>query len=132
MATTKRANFGRLLVLTAALVAAKYETPNPYVEVETEPEAQLTLAGARLSLAPVPASLVVDEDGPFPLPLTARRPLGSLIYEGEVSGMLATIADSDDFETGSLGPQWSTSSSAPSGRLQVTGGFGTAGTASRC
>jgi hypothetical protein len=33
----------------------------------------------------------------------------------------------DDFESGALGPQWTTSSSTPSGRIQVTGAFGTAG-----
>jgi hypothetical protein len=68
----------------------------------------------------------IDETGPFPLPLTAKAPLGSLIYDPTVSGTIASVADADDFESGSLGPQWATSSSTPQGRIQVTGAFGTA------
>jgi hypothetical protein len=68
----------------------------------------------------------IDEEGPFPLPLGADPPLGSLIYESSISGRIAAIADQDDFESGALGPRWSTSSSTAGGRIQVTGAFGTA------
>lgn len=36
------------------------------------------------------------------------------------------VIDSDNFESGALDGQWSTSSSDPGGRIQVTGAFGTA------
>jgi hypothetical protein len=36
------------------------------------------------------------------------------------------VGEEDDFESGDLGPQWTTLSSDPAGRIQVTGDFGTA------
>jgi hypothetical protein len=66
----------------------------------------------------------IDEEGPYPLPLLPKLPLGSLIYDPSVMGQIATFAAVDDFETGVLGPEWSTSSSALNGRIQVTNAFG--------
>lgn len=40
-------------------------------------------------------------------------------------GTYSTIVDSEDFESGSLGPQWTTYSSDARGRIQVTGAYGT-------
>ncbi len=84
------------------------------------------------SAAAAPRSAMVeigdfDAAEPFPVPLEPKLPLGSLVYDPEVSGSLVVVADADDFESGALGPQWSTSSSTVGGRIQVTGSFGTAG-----
>ncbi|MCA9121143.1 MAG: pre-peptidase C-terminal domain-containing protein [Planctomycetaceae bacterium] len=50
------------------------------------------------------------------------EPLGSLMFQADVSGEIgAPIAVfSDDFESGSLGPQWTTSSSTPYGRVGIS------------
>ena len=52
--------------------------------------------------------------------------LGSLVYEATGTGSLGSVVASDGFESGSLGPAWSTYSSSADGRIQVTGAFGTA------
>ncbi|MEM8678355.1 MAG: S8 family serine peptidase [Planctomycetota bacterium] len=65
-------------------------------------------------------------------------PLGSGLTEGgataerlAVVGRLpssdGTPVDGEDFETGALDSRWTTSSSNPLGRIQVTGNYGTAG-----
>ena len=125
-----------------ALVGAQGDcgraSPPPCAEVDCVPASHSPYAsspeptGARGASFPVVSQSLtietgdIDETGPFPLPLTAKTPLGSLIYDPTVSGTIASVADADDFESGSLGPQWATSSSTPQGRIQVTGAFGTA------
>lgn len=55
------------------------------------------------------------------------EPLGSLIFERGYTGGLAQTNEifSDDFESGVLGPEWSTSSSTPNGRVIVSNVLGT-------
>ena len=88
--------------------------------------AGILTAAARFSVASGPvAPAAIEEDGdidpavPFPVPLDAKLPLGSLIYDPAVSGTLAAIVDADDFESGALGPRWSTASSTASATFWV-------------
>lgn len=49
------------------------------------------------------------------------EPLGALVFQQEFAGSLMQTIDvfSDDFESGTLGPEWSTFSSTPNGRIAV-------------
>jgi len=53
-------------------------------------------------------------------------PLGSLIFQADVAGEIGAPVSvfSDDFESGALGPQWTTSSSTPDGRVVVSNTLG--------
>ncbi|QDU23851.1 RHS repeat domain-containing protein [Urbifossiella limnaea] len=52
--------------------------------------------------------------------------LGSLVYEASGTGFVGTTVAADGFESGDLGPAWSTYSSDAQGRVRVTGSSGTA------
>lgn len=54
-------------------------------------------------------------------------PLGSLMFQSDISGEVGAPVSffSDSFESGSLGPQWTTASSTPYGRVGVTNLRGT-------
>ena len=55
------------------------------------------------------------------------EPLGSLIFQADVAGGIGAPVSvfSDDFESGSLGPEWTTNSSTPNGRVGVSNLLGT-------
>ena len=93
--------------------------------------------------ATVPAGAVLDRYGfgnaayagtyqldygtvPYPVPLTPVDPAGSLIYDPSRSGTIGRIGAADGFESGVLGPAFTTYSSTPDGRIQVTDGYVTA------
>ena len=87
---------------------------------------------SRHSRRPKPARLRLNalEDRTVPAgsigPFQAVSHSGSLVYEATGGGSLGLVVASDGFESGALGSAWSTYSSSATGRIQVSGAFGTA------
>ncbi len=105
---------GSVLTLVSLVTAQK---PTRHVP----PEAPSTVSGAKHTGLRHEEGLVT----PFPLPLLPTGPDGSLMRENIVYGQFdGPTVVAEDFESGALGANWTTWSSTASGRIQLTGDYG--------